>query len=228
MPCRDSHAVILRGFSPNHNSVYGNLTAPGVDATFPQFIFSQFNSNMEKHVRAILKALGEDPDREGLTKTPERVAKSLLFLTSGYGQDPDKIINDALFTEEYEEMILEKNIDVYSLCEHHLLPFHGKAHVAYIPNRKIVGVSKLARLVDAYARRLQIQERLTNQIARTIMDRIKPLGVAVVIEAEHMCMRMRGVQKENSIIMTSALLGAFRTRQETRAEFMNLIRKSYP
>lgn len=183
---------------------------------------------MEKHVRAILKALGEDPDREGLTKTPERVAKSLLFLTSGYGQDPDSIINDALFTEEYEEMILEKNIDVYSLCEHHLLPFHGKAHVAYIPNRKIVGVSKLARLVDAYARRLQIQERLTNQIARTIMDRIKPLGVAVVIEAEHMCMRMRGVQKENSIIMTSALLGAFRTRQETRAEFMNLIRKSYP
>lgn len=183
---------------------------------------------MEKHVRAILEALGEDPDREGLTKTPERVARSLSFLTSGYGQDPDQIINDALFTEDYEEMILEKNIDVYSLCEHHLLPFHGKAHVAYIPNRKIVGVSKLARLVDAYARRLQVQERLTNQIARTIMDRIKPLGVAVVIEAEHMCMRMRGVQKENSIIMTSALLGAFRTRQETRAEFMNLIRKNYP
>lgn len=183
---------------------------------------------MEKHVRAILEALGEDPDREGLTKTPERVAKSLSFLTSGYGQDPDKIINDALFTEDYEEMILEKNIDVYSLCEHHLLPFHGKAHVAYIPNRKIVGVSKLARLVDAYARRLQVQERLTNQIATTIMERIEPLGVAVVIEAEHMCMRMRGVQKENSIIMTSALLGAFRTRQETRAEFMNLIRKSYP
>jgi len=182
---------------------------------------------MEKHVRAILEALGEDPDREGLTKTPERVAKSLSFLTSGYGQDPDQIINDALFTEDYEEMILEKDIDVYSLCEHHLLPFHGKAHVAYIPNRKIVGVSKLARLVDAYARRLQVQERLTNQIAHTIMDRIKPLGVAVVIEAEHMCMRMRGVQKENSIIMTSALLGAFRTRQETRAEFMNLIRKSH-
>jgi GTP cyclohydrolase I len=183
---------------------------------------------MEKHVRAILEALGEDPDREGLAKTPERVARSLSFLTSGYGQDPDQIINDALFTEDYEEMILEKNIDIYSLCEHHLLPFHGKAHVAYIPNRKIVGVSKLARLVDAYARRLQVQERLTNQIAKTIMDRIKPLGVAVVIEAEHMCMRMRGVQKENSIIMTSALLGAFRTRQETRAEFMNLIRKSYP
>lgn len=182
---------------------------------------------MEEHVRAILEALGEDPDREGLAKTPERVARSLSFLTSGYGQDPDQIINDALFTEDYEEMILEKNIDLYSLCEHHLLPFHGKAHVAYLPNRKIVGVSKLARLVDAYARRLQVQERLTNQIARTIMDRINPLGVAVVIEAEHMCMRMRGVQKENSIIITSALLGAFRSRQETRAEFMNLIRKNH-
>ena len=182
---------------------------------------------MEEHIRAILQALGEDPDREGLVKTPERVAKSLSFLTSGYAEDPDQIINDALFTEDYEEMILEKDIDVYSLCEHHLLPFHGKAHVAYIPNRKIVGVSKLARLVDAYARRLQVQERLTNQIAKTIMDRIKPHGVAVVIEAEHMCMRMRGVQKENSLIMTSSLLGVFRTRQETRAEFMNLIQKNH-
>lgn len=182
---------------------------------------------MEEHIRAILEALGEDPDREGLAKTPERVARALSFLTSGYRQDPDKIINDALFTEDYEEMILEKDIDVYSLCEHHLLPFHGKAHVAYIPNRKIVGVSKLARLVDAYARRLQVQERLTNQIARTIMDRINPLGVAVVVEAEHMCMRMRGVQKGNSIIITSTLLGAFRSRQETRAEFMNLIRNNH-
>lgn len=182
---------------------------------------------MEEHVRAILKALGEDPDREGLKKTPERVASALSFLTSGYREDPDRIINDALFTEEYEEMILEKDIDFYSLCEHHLLPFHGKAHVAYIPNHKIVGVSKLARLVDAFARRLQVQERLTNQVAKTVMDRIKPLGVAVVIEAEHMCMRMRGVQKENSIIITSSLLGAFRTRQETRAEFMNLIRKNH-
>lgn len=182
---------------------------------------------MEEHVRAILKAMGEDPDREGLQKTPARVAKSLSFLTSGYSEDPDRIINDALFTEEYEEMILEKDIDFYSLCEHHLLPFHGKAHVAYLPNHRIVGVSKLARLVDAFARRLQVQERLTNQVANTVMDCIKPLGVAVVIEAEHMCMRMRGVQKENSIIITSALLGAFRTRQETRAEFMNLIRKSH-
>jgi GTP cyclohydrolase I len=182
---------------------------------------------MEEHVRAILQAVGEDPDREGLQKTPERVARSLSFLTSGYREDPDQIINDALFTEDYEEMILEKDIDFYSLCEHHLLPFHGKAHVAYIPNHKIVGVSKLARLVDAFARRLQVQERLTNQVAKTVMERIEPLGVAVVIEAEHMCMRMRGVQKENSIIITSALLGAFRTRQETRAEFMNLIRKNH-
>lgn len=182
---------------------------------------------MEEHVRAILTAIGEDPDREGLKKTPERVARALSFLTSGYNEDPDQIINDALFTEDYEEMILEKDIDFYSLCEHHLLPFHGRAHVAYIPHHKIVGVSKLARLVDAYARRLQVQERLTKQIADTVMDRINPLGVAVVLEAQHMCMNMRGVQKENSIIITSALLGAFRTRQETRAEFMNLIRKNH-
>ena len=180
--------------------------------------------SLEAHVRAILEALGEDPDREGLEKTPTRVAKAWTFLTGGYREDPDKIINGALFTEDYQEMIVEKDIDFYSLCEHHMLPFHGKAHVGYIPRKKIVGVSKLARLVDAYARRLQVQERLTNQIAHTIMDRINPLGAAVVMEAEHMCMRMRGVQKQNSTIVTSALLGAFRTQEKTRAEFMNLIR----
>ena len=180
--------------------------------------------SLEAHVRAILEALGEDPDREGLENTPARVAKAWTFLTGGYREDPDKIINGALFTEDYQEMIVEKDIDFYSLCEHHMLPFHGKAHVAYIPRRKIVGVSKLARLVDAYARRLQVQERLTNQIAHTIMDRINPLGAAVVMEAEHMCMRMRGVQKQNSTIVTSALLGAFRTEEKTRAEFMTLIR----
>ena len=180
--------------------------------------------SLEAHVRAILEALGEDPDREGLEKTPTRVAKAWTFLTGGYREDPDKIINGALFNEDYQEMIVEKDIDFYSLCEHHLLPFHGKAHVAYIPRKKIVGVSKLARLVDAYARRLQVQERLTNQIAHTIMDRINPLGAAVVMEAEHMCMRMRGVQKQNSTIVTSALLGAFRTEEKTRAEFMTLIR----
>ena len=180
--------------------------------------------SLEAHVRAILEALGEDPDREGLENTPARVAKAWTFLTGGYREDPDKIINGALFTEDYQEMIVEKDIDFYSLCEHHMLPFHGKAHVGYIPRKKIVGVSKLARLVDAYARRLQVQERLTNQIAHTIMDRINPLGAAVVMEAEHMCMRMRGVQKQNSTIVTSALLGAFRTQEKTRAEFMNLIR----
>jgi GTP cyclohydrolase I len=180
---------------------------------------------MEEQVRHILKALGEDPNREGLLKTPQRVAEALAFLTQGYRLDPGKVINDALFTEDYEEMIVQKDIDFFSLCEHHLLPFFGKAHVAYIPHHKIVGISKLARLVDVYARRLQVQERLTNQIANTIMEKLDPLGVAVVIEAEHLCMRMRGVEKQNSMIITSTLLGAFRTRQETRSEFMNLIRQ---
>jgi len=180
---------------------------------------------MEEQIRHILKALGEDPDREGLVKTPSRVIQALTFLTQGYRQDPAKVINDALFTENYEEMIVQRDIDFYSLCEHHLLPFFGKAHVAYIPHHKIVGISKLARLVDVYARRLQVQERLTNQIANTIMEKLDPLGVAVVIEAEHLCMRMRGVEKQNSMIITSTLLGAFRTRQETRQEFMTLIRQ---
>jgi len=180
---------------------------------------------MEEQVRQILKAIGEDPDREGLLKTPQRVALALTYLTQGYQMDPQKVINDALFTEDYEEMIVQKDIDFFSLCEHHLLPFFGKAHVAYIPHHKIVGISKLARLVDVYARRLQVQERLTNQIANTIMERLDPLGVAVVIEAEHLCMRMRGVEKQNSMIITSTLLGAFRTRQETRSEFMTLIRQ---
>ena len=180
--------------------------------------------SLEAHVRAILAAVGEDPDREGLEKTPARVAAAWRYLTGGYEEDPADIINGALFTEDYQEMIVEKDIDFYSLCEHHMLPFHGKAHVAYIPRRQIVGVSKLARLVDAYARRLQVQERLTNQIANTVMERINPLGAAVVMEAEHMCMRMRGVQKQNSTIVTSSLLGAFRTQEKTRAEFMNLIR----
>lgn len=180
--------------------------------------------SLAAHVRAILSALGEDPDREGLQKTPTRVAAAWEFLTSGYREDPDDIINGALFAEDYQEMIVEKDIDFYSLCEHHMLPFHGKAHVAYIPRNKIVGVSKLARLVDAYAHRLQVQERLTNQVAQTIMERIDPLGAGVVMEAEHMCMRMRGVQKQNSTIITSALLGAFQTQEKTRSEFMNLIR----
>lgn len=180
---------------------------------------------MEDQIRQILKAIGEDPAREGLLRTPQRVAQALSYLTRGYKMDPGKVINDALFTEDYEEMIVQKDIDFYSLCEHHLLPFFGKAHVAYIPHHKIVGISKLARLVDIYARRLQVQERLTNQIATTIMDKLDALGVAVVLEAEHLCMRMRGVEKQNSFVITSSLLGAFRTRQDTRAEFMNLIRQ---
>src|SRR3990172_3492953 len=174
---------------------------------------------MEEQIRFILKSIGEDPDREGLLKTPARVAEALTFLTRGYQMDPDKVINDAVFTEDYQEMIVQKDIDFFSLCEHHLLPFFGKAHVGYIPHHRIVGVSKLARLVDVYARRLQVQERLTNQIATTIMDKLKPLGVAVVIEAEHLCMRMRGVEKQNSVIIVATLLGVFRSRQETRSEF---------
>lgn len=186
---------------------------------------SSTGKKTEEYIRSILKFIGEDPDREGLRKTPFRVTEALKYLTRGYQMDPDKVINDALFTEDYEEMILQKDIDFFSLCEHHILPFFGKAHVAYIPHHKIVGLSKLARLVDVYARRLQVQERLTNQIATTIMEKLNPLGVAVVIEAEHLCMRMRGVEKQNSQIITSSLLGAFRTRQETRNEFMNLIRQ---
>lgn len=181
--------------------------------------------NLRAHIRSILQFVGEDPDREGLRKTPARVEETLRFLTRGYQMDPDRVINDALYTEDYQEMIVQKDIDFYSLCEHHLLPFFGKAHVGYVPRHKIVGVSKLARLVDVYARRLQVQERLTSQIANTIMEKLDPLGVAVVIEAEHLCMRMRGVEKQNSLIITSALLGAFRTRVETRTEFMNLIRQ---
>ena len=179
----------------------------------------------EQAVRTLLRHLGEDPDREGLARTPTRVVQALEFLTHGYAQDPKQAINGALFTEEdYQEMILCRDLDFYSLCEHHLLPFNGKAHVAYLPNRRIIGISKIARMVEIYARRLQVQERLTTQIAHTLMDEIEPLGVAVVLEAEHLCMRMRGVEKQNSYVTTSAMLGVFRTHFETRQEFMNLLR----
>lgn len=179
---------------------------------------------VEEGVRAILRHIGEDPDREGLTRTPARVARAFEYLTRGYGQDAKAAINGALFTEDYQEMILCKDLDFYSLCEHHLLPFIGKAHVAYLPKHHIVGISKLARLVEIYARRLQVQERLTTQIANTIMQQLDPLGVAVVLEAEHLCMRMRGVEKQNSYVTTSAMLGVFRTNHESRQEFMNLLR----
>jgi GTP cyclohydrolase I len=179
---------------------------------------------MEKAVRTLLDGVGEDPDREGLAKTPERVAKALRFLTRGYQQSPDDIIGKALFTVQYDEMVIIKDIDVFSLCEHHLLPFFGKAHVAYIPNGQVIGLSKIPRLVDMYARRLQVQERLTVEIAQTIQERIQPRGVGVVIEAMHFCMIMRGIEKQNSAAVTSCMLGAFRDHQPTREEFLELIR----
>jgi len=175
-------------------------------------------------VRQLLEGLGEDPEREGLQKTPSRVAKALRFLTQGYEIDPEDVINDAKFTEKYNEMIVVKDIQIYSLCEHHLLPFWGKCHVAYIPTDKIIGLSKVARLVEVFARRLQVQERLTTQIAEIIQRSLNPLGVAVVIEAEHLCMQMRGVQKQGAVAVTSEMLGAFRNNPATRAEFMNFIK----
>ena len=174
-------------------------------------------------IENILHAIGEDPKREGLLKTPERVENSLKFLTSGYDVDIDQLVNDALYNENYDEMVIVKNIDFYSLCEHHMLPFFGKCHVAYLPNGKIIGLSKVPRLVDAYGRRLQVQERLTTQIAHCIEDIVKPTGVGVVIEATHLCMSMRGVEKQNSYTTTSSMLGSFKKDPRTRAEFLSLL-----
>ena len=179
---------------------------------------------MEELIRRLLAELGEDPGREGLVRTPHRVEKALKFLTSGYGADIDAIVNGALFTVDYNEMVIVKDIDFYSLCEHHLLPFFGKCHVAYIPRRHVIGLSKIPRLVDVFARRLQIQERMTNQIAQTLLDKINPLGVAVVCEGTHLCMSMRGVEKQNSFAVTSAMLGSFRDNARTRMEFLELIK----
>ena len=175
-------------------------------------------------IEQLLKELGEDVGREGLDRTPERVEKALRYLTSGYGQDVHAILNDALFVEDYDEMVVVKDIDFFSLCEHHLLPFIGKCHVAYMPKGKIVGLSKIPRLVEMYSRRLQVQERLTTQIANTLNEALQPRGVAVVMEGVHLCMLMRGVEKQNSKAITSAMLGMFRERPETRAEFMELIK----
>jgi GTP cyclohydrolase IA len=179
---------------------------------------------MEDLIRQLLAELGEDPTREGLLRTPHRVARSLSFLTSGYSADIDEVLNGALFTVDYNEMVIVKDIDFYSLCEHHLLPFFGKCHVAYIPRTRVIGLSKIPRLVDVFARRLQIQERMTNQIAETIREKIDPLGVAVVCEGTHLCMSMRGVEKQNSCAVTSAMLGVFRDNARTRMEFLELIR----
>lgn len=178
---------------------------------------------LEQHYKSIIEGLGEDTSREGLLKTPERVAKSLLYLTHGYDLNPDTLVKQAIFNEEYSEMVIVKDIEIYSLCEHHMLPFFGKAHVAYIPDGKIVGLSKIPRVVDAYARRLQVQERLTIEIRDCIQRTLNPKGVAVVIECSHMCMQMRGVQKQNSVTTTSAFTGIFLKNETTRKEFINLV-----
>ena len=183
---------------------------------------------LESLVVRALDEIGEDPSREGLARTPKRVAKSLRYLTSGYRQDPDKVLNDALFSVSYDEMVIVRDIEVFSLCEHHLLPFFGRCHVAYLPNRKVIGLSKIPRLVDVFARRLQVQERLTTQIAETIMEKVRPRGVGVIIEARHLCMIMRGVEKQNSVAVTSAMLGSFRKNAQTRNEFLNLVRNRQP
>ncbi|MEN9743086.1 MAG: hypothetical protein RLZZ65_891 [Bacteroidota bacterium] len=181
------------------------------------------NSNLQDLYKSVIEQLGEDPQREGLLKTPERVAKAMQFLTSGYEQDPDQIIQSAIFHEAYSEMVIVKDIEVYSMCEHHMLPFFGKAHIAYIPEGKIVGLSKIPRIVDAYSRRLQVQERLTLEIRDCIQRTLSPKGVAVVIECAHMCMQMRGVQKQNSVTTTSAFTGLFMNNDATRKEFINLV-----
>ena len=184
------------------------------------------NRTIARLIEELLHELGEDAGREGLDKTPERVEKALRYFTSGYSRDVKEVLNDAMFVEDYDEMVIVKDIDFSSLCEHHLLPFIGKVHVAYMPQRKIVGLSKIPRLVEMFSRRLQVQERLTTQIANTLNEALQPRGVAVVVEAIHLCMLMRGVEKQNSRAITSAMLGAFRERPETRAEFMELIKSS--
>ena len=181
------------------------------------------DARIREAVEVLLTELGEDPTREGLLRTPERVARSLRFLTGGYGRDIDDVLNDARFSVSCNEMVIVRNIDFYSLCEHHLLPFFGKCHVAYLPRDQVVGLSKIPRIVDVFSRRLQVQERLTNQIAESLLEKLNPLGVGVVVEATHLCMVMRGVEKQNSFATTSAMLGSFRDDARTRLEFLNLL-----
>ncbi len=182
-----------------------------------------YNKDLAKNIKSILEEIGELPEREGLLKTPERVAKSMEFLTSGYKKDPSEVLKSAMFSEDYSQMVLVKDIEIYSLCEHHMLPFFGKAHIAYVPNGYIVGLSKIPRIVDLFARRLQVQERLTDEIKDCLQDTLQPKGVAVVIEAQHLCMQMRGVQKQHSSTTTSAFSGIFLKDEKTRSEFMTLI-----
>jgi GTP cyclohydrolase I len=194
------------------------MTGPGSS------IAQIYNVPMQDLIKRLLAELGEDPAREGLVNTPKRVEQALKFLTSGYEADVDKVINNALFTVDYSEMVIVKDIDFYSLCEHHLLPFFGKCHIAYVPSTKVIGLSKIPRIVDIFSRRLQVQERLTNQIADIIREKVAPRGVAVVMEGTHLCMSMRGVQKQNSFAVTSAMHGIFRDKARTRMEFLELIR----
>ena len=184
-----------------------------------------YNKNLASNIKSVLSEIGENTERDGLLKTPERVAKSMKFLTNGYDKNPAAILKSAMFAEDYSQMVLVKDIELYSLCEHHMLPFFGKAHVSYIPNGNIVGLSKIPRIVDIFARRLQVQERLTDEIKDCLQDTLNPQGVAVVIEAQHLCMQMRGVQKQHSSTTTSAFSGIFLKDEKTRSEFMNLIKK---
>ncbi len=186
------------------------------------------SASLEGLVTQLLALLGEDPTRSGLEETPKRVAKALTFFTKGYQENIDDLVNDALFPIDYDEMVIVRDIDFFSLCEHHLLPFFGKCHVGYIPDQRVVGLSKIPRIVDAFSRRLQVQERLTVDIAQTIQDKLRPIGVGVVIEARHLCMMMRGVEKQNTVAVTSHMLGAFRKQQQTRDEFLKLIRPAAP
>ena len=221
-------AKILSDTLVNNPSSYNRYSSCEDDECFEDSrgVDSEVIAGMSEAVHSMLEGIGEDPQREGLLKTPERVAKSLRFLTKGYREDPEEMLKKAVFTESYDEMVLVKDIDLFSMCEHHMLPFFGKAHVAYIPDGKIVGISKLARVVEVYARRLQVQERLTQQIRDVIQDVLNPRGVGVVIEAKHMCMVMRGVEKQNSVTTTSAMSGEFISSQSTRGEFLRLINRS--
>jgi len=199
--------------------------------TMPKTTLQEHNeadAALEKAYLEILEKIGEDPDRDGLKRTPERMAKAIRFLTRGYQEDPAELLRAALFEVDYDEMVIVKDIEMFSLCEHHMLPFFGKVHVAYLPKGKVIGLSKIPRLVDVFARRLQVQERLTKQIADAIQDAIDPIGVGVVIEARHLCMMMRGVEKQHSATVTSSMLGAFRNEHETREEFLSLIRSGKP